>query len=98
MKKIFSIIGAGVFAAMLLSSCCSATHVVGISSNSAVGSKMGVSEQKTILGFFGKGGPEQSIKAAAANGGITKISHVEEYNKSIFFGVVVKHQIRVYGE
>ena len=72
--------------------------VAGISSNAPIGSKMGVSEQTTYLGFIGKDGPKQSIKAAAENGGIKTISHVEHYNKSILGGLIIKHEIRVYGE
>lgn len=98
MKKFFSIVCAGVFCAALLSSCCSMTNVAAISSNTPIGSKVGESTQYTYLGFIGKGGPEQSIKAAAANGGIKTITHVEHYNKMYFLGIVAKHQIRVYGE
>lgn len=97
-KKVLSLACACAFAAATLSSCMSATTVAGISSNAPIGSKMGVSSQTTYLGCIGTGGPQQSIKAAAENGGIKTISHVEHYNKSILGGLIIKHEIRVYGE
>ncbi len=97
-SKILSLVGAAVLTIASMSSCCSYTNVAGISSNSPVGSKMGVSTQTTYLWMFGGGGPKQSIKAAAENGGIKTISHVEHHNKLILFGLVAKHEIRVYGE
>lgn len=97
MKKVLSLVCAGVLALATLSSCCSATSVVGISSNTAIGSKVGESTQWTIL-CFGKGGPKQSIKSAAENGNIKTVSHVEEYNTLYVGGIVAKHTIRVYGE
>ena len=32
------------------------------------------------------------------NGGISKVSQVEYIDKSIFFGLVIQHTTRVYGE
>ena len=98
MKKILSLACACVLAAATLTSCMSASTVAGISSNAPIGSKVGVSTQTTYLGLFGAGGPKQSIKAAAENGGIKTVSHVEHYNKAILGGLIVKHEIRVYGE
>lgn len=98
MKKIFSIIGAGVFAAMLLSSCCSVNYPMYSSATPSLGSKVGEASSKTILGFIGKGGPTATLKDAAQNGGITKVNHVERTEKSYFFGIVCKHTTRVYGE
>lgn len=96
-SKVLSLLCAGVLAVATMSSCCSSTNVVGISSNSPVGSKVGTSTQVSVLGI-GIGGPRQSIVSAAADARIQTISHVEEYNKSYFLGVVTKHTIRVYGE
>lgn len=96
-SKVLSLLCAGVLAVATMSSCCSSTHVVGISSNSPVGSKVGTSTQVTVLGF-GIGGPRQSIANAAADARIQTVSHVEEHDKLYFFGAVTKHTVRVYGE
>jgi hypothetical protein len=40
---------------------------------------------------------DSSIKAAAANGGITKIHHVDYHVKSVL-GLYTKHTTTVYGE
>jgi hypothetical protein len=40
---------------------------------------------------------DSSIKAAAANGGITKISHVD-YHTTAVLGVYAKTTVTVYGE
>lgn len=97
-SKVLSLLCAGVLAIATMSSCCSSTQVVGISSNSPVGEKVGTATQVTILGTFGIGGPRQSIANAAADARIKTISHVEEFNKSYCFGIVTRHTIRVYGE
>lgn len=98
MKKILSLACAGLLCAAFLGSCCSMTRVTGISSNTPIGSKEGVSKQYTYLGVFGKGGPSHSIKSAAQNGNIKTITHTEERIKSYFLGFVVKNEIHVYGE
>ena len=97
-SKIISLACAGIFTIAMMSSCVSMTNVAAISPNTPIGSKTGVSTQYTYLGFIGKGGPEQSIKNAAANGGIKTVTHVEHYDKLYFLGIVAKHEIRVYGE
>lgn len=94
MKKLF-VLAAAVAA---LSSCCSVNYPLYSSATPELGSKVGEASSKTILGFIGKGGPEATMKHAAANGGITKVNHVERTEKSIFFGIVVKHTTRVYGD
>ena len=66
---------------------------VGATSNSG-GSKMGSAESSGVLGFAWG---DSSIKAAAANGGITKISHVD-YHVTAVLGVYVKTTVTVYGE
>lgn len=95
-SKVLSLLCAGVLAVATMSSCCSSTHVVGISSNSQIGSKVGTATSVSIFGI-GIGGPRQSIASAAADARIQTISHVEEYNKT-YVGVVRRHTIRVYGE
>lgn len=95
-SKVLSLLCAGVFAIATMSGCCSSTHVVGISSNSPIGSKVGTSTSISIFGI-GIGGPRQSIVSAAQDARIETISHVEEYDKT-YVGVVTRHTIRVYGE
>jgi hypothetical protein len=57
-------------------------------------SKMGEASAQGILGFATG---DASIKTAAANGGITKIQHVDHHNESIL-GVWAKSTTIVYGE
>ncbi len=66
---------------------------IGATSN-AEGSKMG---QATSTGIICVATGDSSIKAAAANGGITKISHVDYHTTSVL-GVWAKTTVTVYGE
>ncbi len=66
---------------------------VGATSNS-VGSKMGQATSQGILGFATG---DSSIKTAAANAGITKISHVDYHTTSVL-GVWAKTTVTVYGD
>ena len=58
------------------------------------GSKMG---QASSTGIICVATGDSSIKAAAANGGITKISHVD-YHTTAVLGVYAKTTVTVYGE
>lgn len=66
---------------------------VGATSNTA-GTKMG---QATSTGIICVATGDSSIKAAAANGGITKISHVDYHTTSVL-GLWAKTTVTVYGE
>jgi hypothetical protein len=66
---------------------------VGVTSNSG-GSKMGQAESTGII-CVATG--DSSIKAAMANGGITKISHVDYHTTSVL-GVYAKTVVTVYGD
>ena len=66
---------------------------IGATSNTA-GSKMGQASSSAII-CVATG--DSSIKAAAANGGITKISHVDYHTTSVL-GVWAKTTVTVYGE
>ena len=66
---------------------------VGATSNTA-GTKMG---QATSTGIICVATGDSSIKTAAANGGITKISHVDYHTTSVL-GVYAKTTVTVYGE
>jgi hypothetical protein len=58
------------------------------------GSKMG---QATSTGILGFAGGDASINTAAANGGITKISHVD-YHTTGLLGIYAKTVVTVYGD
>ncbi|MDC7240807.1 MAG: TRL domain-containing protein [Spirochaetales bacterium] len=80
----------------LFFSCATITTPVSATSNT-MGSKVGVAEGSTFLGFFGSD-TGTSIQAAAANGGITEISSVDfSYNPGIL-GIVQKYTCTVTGE
>ena len=66
---------------------------IGATSNTA-GTKVG---QATSTGIICVATGDSSIKTAAANGGITKISHVDYHTTSIL-GVYAKTTVTVYGE
>jgi len=66
---------------------------LGATSN-AGGSKMG---QATSTGIICVATGDSSIKTAAANGGITKISHVD-YHVTSVLGLYVKTTVTVYGD
>jgi hypothetical protein len=66
---------------------------IGATSNT-VGTKMGQASSTGII-FVALG--DSSIKTAAANGGITKISHVD-YHTTSFLGLWAKTTVTVYGE
>jgi hypothetical protein len=90
-------------ATVVLSSCASlgvgslytdATMPLTATSNS-VGSKVGSSEATNILGLVMTG--DAGINAAAKNGGISKISHVD-YEMYGILGIFAKMTTVVYGE
>ncbi len=58
------------------------------------GTKMG---QASSQGFFGVAMGDSSIKTAASNGGITKITHID-YHTTTVLGVYGKTVVTVYGE
>jgi hypothetical protein len=63
-------------------------------SDSTGSSKVG---EATAMGILGVATGDVSIKTAAANGGITKISHVDHHSTSVL-GVWGKYTTIVYGE
>jgi hypothetical protein len=66
---------------------------VGATSNT-MGTKMGQASSEAII-CVATG--DSSIKTAAANGGITKISHVDYHTTSVL-GLYAKTTVTVYGE
>ncbi|MBR1792940.1 MAG: hypothetical protein IJ764_04800 [Bacteroidales bacterium] len=99
MKKTFLKVAAvAVMAAMTLTSCAVMNSGAAISSNSPVGTKVGEAKSGIVFALFSLNGKENNIQKAAANGGITKISHVEYIDNYILGGIYIEHTTRVYGE
>ena len=97
MKKTFKVLAVAL-ACAFVSSCATFSTPVAATSN-PVGSKCGVAESTVYLGgLFSSKGEENGIEKAAKEAGITKISHVDSYTKSILFGIVMKQTTKVYGE
>ena len=96
MKRTFKAIAA-VIACVMVSSCATISAPIAATSN-PVGSKCGVAESMVYLGIWDTNGAENGIEKAAKQAGITKISHVDSYTKSYFWGIVMKQTTKVYGE
>ena len=88
---------AAVAVCALVSSCATISSPVTATSN-PVGSKCGVAESTIYLGTWSSKGEENGIEQAAKNAGITKISHVDSYQKLYFWGLIIKQTTKVYGE
>ncbi len=93
MKKLFVAIAA----CAMFASCCTIPTPIAATSN-VIGSKCGTTTSVKILNIFGVNGNRSGIQQAAKWADITKISHVDMYDKAIFFGLVKKRTIKVYGE
>lgn len=93
MKK-FLQFGAACALAICVSSCSTTTPVTATSN--PVGNKCGIAQTATVLTFFG-GSADCGINKAAKNGGITRISHVDSFQKN-YLGLVTIYGVRVYGE
>ena len=88
---------AAVAVCALVSSCATISNPVTATSN-PMGSKCGVAESTIYLGTWSSKGAENGIDQAAKNAGITKISHVDSYQKLYFWGLIIKQTTKVYGE
>lgn len=93
MKKIFKI-AVGCVIALCATSCMSTTPITATSN--PVGNKCGIAKTTRVLTIFG-GSSDCGINKAAKNGGITRISHVDSFNKN-YLGIVTIYGVRVYGE
>lgn len=91
MKKILKLAIVCVIASCAVG--CSMTRPIGATSN-AVGNKVGIAQTMRVLGFGGK--DDTGINSAAKNGGITRISHIDAFEKSYILWTV--YGVRVYGE
>jgi len=97
-KQIMTLAAVAAFVVATLSSCATVNCGAAISSNAPIGSKVGEASSNIYLGLWSSKGEQNDLKAAAKNGGITKVSHVEYIDKSIFMGLIIKHTTRVYGD
>lgn len=93
MKKIVKI-ALGCVIALCATSCMSTTPITATSN--PVGNKCGIAKTTRVLTIFG-GSADCGINKAAKNGGITRISHVDSFNKN-YLGIVTIYGVRVYGE
>ena len=89
---------AAVAVCALVSSCATISNPVTATTN-PLGSKCGVAQSTLYLGgLWSSKGAENGIDKAAKEAGITKISHVDSYTKTYFFGIVAEQITKVYGE
>ena len=89
---------AAVAVCALVSSCATISNPIAATSH-PLGSKCGVAKSTLYLGgLWSSKGEENGIDKAAKSAGITKISHVDSYVKSYFFGIVEEQITKVYGE
>ena len=88
---------AAVLACALVTGCATISNPVTVTTN-PFGTKCGVAESTIYLGTWSSKGEENGIDKAAKQAGITKISHVDSYTKSYFWGIVIKQTTKVYGE
>ena len=94
MKKTIKFAAAAIVSALMCVSCSTTTPITATSN--PVGNKCGEASSVRIFFIFGGSG-NAGINKAAKNGGITKISHVDQ-SMSSFLGIYNKYTVRVYGE
>ena len=85
-------------AVLTLSSCATINSGADLAGKGAIGQAIGEANSTYILGLWSINGKNNNIREAAKNGGIQNVTQVEYIDKSIFFGLVVKHTTRVYGD
>ena len=89
---------AAVAVCALVSSCATISNPV-TATTTPLGSKCGVAKSTLYLGgLWSSKGEENGIDKAAKSAGITKISHVDSYQKSYLLGIVIEQITKVYGE
>ena len=98
MKKFASKALVAIVACVMLTSCATISIPVA-ATNNPVGTKCGEAKSTIYLGgLWSSKGEENGIDKAAKEAGITKISHVDSYQKHYFFGIVTQQITKVYGE
>ena len=98
MKKMMTLAASAAFAICFMSSCATINSGAAIGEKGAIGQKVGEAKSNVYLGLWSSQGQNNTIKAAAKNGGITKVAQVEYINKSILGGLIIEQTTRVYGE
>ncbi len=97
-KKIIMLAFPALLAMFSLNSCVTINSGAALAEKAPVGPKRGDAKSTIILGLWSSKGRSNNISVAAKNGGITKVTQVEYIDQSVFFGLVIKHTTRVYGE
>lgn len=82
----------------LLTSCATINSGASLAEKAPIGLKMGEAKSTLFLGLWTSKGEENNIRKAAENGGIKKVTQVEYVNTSYFWGFIITHVTRVYGE
>ena len=82
----------------LLTSCATINSGASLAEKAPIGLKMGEAKSTLFLGLWTSKGEENNIRKAAENGGIKKVAQVEYVNTSYFWGFIITHLTRVYGE
>ena len=98
MKKLMSFAASAALVTSMMCSCATINSGAAIGEKGPIGPKVGEAQSTYILGLWSSQGEQNNIQKAAENGGIKKVAQVEYIDKSIFFGLVIKHTTRVYGE
>lgn len=98
MKKIKIHLAVAVLSAGLLTSCATINSGASLAEKAPIGLKMGEAKSTLFLGLWTSKGEENNIRKAAENGGIKKVTQVEYVNTSYFWGFIITHVTRVYGE
>ncbi len=91
MKKTMMMLAVAV---VLTLASCTAVRPIAVTSN-PVGNKCG---EASVTKVFGIGSGNNGINAAAKQGGITQISHVDYAITTHLFGLIQTYTTRVYGE
>ena len=97
-KNLMTLAATAAFAVTMFTSCATINSGAALTEKAPIGQKVGEAKSTYFLGLFSSKGQQNNIKQAAENGGITKVSQVEYVDKCIFFGLVIQHTTRVYGE
>ena len=98
MKKIMTLAASAALTVSLMCSCVTINSGAALGEKCAIGKKVGEATSTVYLFAWSSKGQQNNIKEAAKNGGISKVSQVEYINKSILFGLIIKHTTRVYGD
>lgn len=98
MKKIKIHLAIAVLSVGLLTSCATINSGASLAEKAPIGLKMGEAKSTLFLGLWTSKGEENNIRKAAENGGIKKVTQVEYVNTSYFWGFIITHVTRVYGE